>query len=68
MGGILIGKFSHATENKVPTFLLRSSDRKFYYANAKWGAYKYKTSERSDAGTGMFLSAPELLAFWSEEE
>jgi hypothetical protein len=62
MGGIYIGKFSKETETKVPTFLIREN-LQYYYANR---CFKFRESTRPATGI-MFLSAPELLAFWSED-
>ena len=64
MGGIHIGKYDKASENKVPTFIIRDSDLRCYYATR---FHRYRTAN-CKASKVMFKSAPELLAFWSEDD
>ena len=64
MGGIYIGKYNEASQNKVRTFIIRDSDLRHYYATR---FYRFRTAD-SKASKIMFKSAPELLAFWSEDD
>jgi hypothetical protein len=66
--GILIGKFSESSRNKVPTFFLNGN--KYYYGKNEASSYAFKihTSKTPNAGSGMFHAGPVILAFWREED
>jgi len=66
MGGIYVGGMYVSNSNKVSTYTYSKTLMKWYYPADR-------SFNRNNLGsvpeTGiMHLSAPELLAFWSEEE
>ena len=65
MGGIWIGKVSPDSMGFVSTYAYQSSTRKNYYLD---DYFELRTALHDVRRESMFGSAPELLAFWSEDD
>ncbi len=63
MGGIWVGGYYNNNKDKIPFLIYSTKLRRFSYYN-----FTLYTKHDPRPITGMETVAPELLAFWSEDD